>query len=55
MTPTLIKRDRDLGWIAATPPDHAYRIAAFGASKQEAIERLSLTVAAWDAIPVTPQ
>ena len=50
MEAQLIERAPGLGWLAATPPDHAYRIAVTAHTKQEAVARLVERVAAWDLI-----
>lgn len=51
-TPEMTKRDGDLGWIAATPTDHALRIAVMGATEEEARRRFEERLAFWEALPV---
>lgn len=54
MEAQLIERAPGLGWLAATPPEHAYRIAVTASTKPEAVAQLEARVAAWDLIAVNP-
>ncbi len=50
-TPELTRREEDLGWIAATPSDHPWRIAVIGCDEQEATERYYEALARWTSLP----
>lgn len=54
MQPTVIERAAGLGWLAATPPDHPYRIAVTAPSAEEAVALLGDRITAWDRLGDPP-
>jgi hypothetical protein len=50
VTPILVKREGDYGWLASTPADYPYRFAAAGDHEAEAVENFREAVARWESL-----
>jgi hypothetical protein len=43
-------REGALGWLAASPADHPYRIGVVGTNRDEAYRRFATAFAAWEEL-----
>ena len=42
------------GWLACTPPDHAYRVGVIGSSREDAVRNFEVAMNAWAQLHSRP-